>query len=62
MKGCLKPLLVCLNQLKKRGQATIEYVLMLATVVVVLAAAMTTFHNDVARWFFTFVGMIYSPK
>jgi len=41
-----------------RGQATIEYVLMLATVVVVLSAALTTFHNDVARWFFTLIGKI----
>ena len=48
--------------LKKQGQATIEYVLMLATVVVVLAAAMTTFHTDVARWFFTFVGIISGQK
>ena len=47
---------------KKQGQATIEYVLMLATVVVVLAAAMTTFHTDVARWFFTFVGIISGQK
>lgn len=41
-----------------RGQATIEYVLMLATVVVVLSAALTTFHNDIARWFFTLIGKI----
>lgn len=47
---------------KKQGQATIEYVLMLATVVVVLSAAMTTFHTDVARWFFTFVGIISGQK
>ena len=50
------------KQLKNRGQATIEYVLMLATVVVVLSAALTTFHNDIARWFFTLIGIILDAK
>ncbi len=54
--------LAFLSGLKRRGQATIEYVLMLATVVVVLAAALTTFHTDIARWFFTFIGVMYSSK
>lgn len=51
-----------LTHLKNRGQATIEYVLMLATVVVVLSAALTTFHNDIARWFFTLIGIILEAK
>lgn len=51
-----------LAHLKNRGQATIEYVLMLATVVVVLSAALTTFHNDIARWFFTLIGIILEAK
>lgn len=51
-----------LFHLKNRGQATIEYVLMLATVVVVLSAALTTFHNDIARWFFTLIGIILEAK
>lgn len=51
-----------LTLLKNRGQATIEYVLMLATVVVVLSAALTTFHNDIARWFFTLIGIILEAK
>ena len=41
-----------------RGQATIEYVLMLASVVVVLSAFMTAFHTHIVRWLFQFIGMI----
>ncbi len=40
------------------GQATVEYVLMLATVVVVLSAFLTAFHTHIVRWFFTFVGQL----
>lgn len=39
-----------------RGQATIEYVLMLSTVIVLLAAFMSAFHTDIVRFFFTFIG------
>ena len=46
----------------KRGQATIEYVMMVCTVVVVLSAAFVTFHLDIARWFFTLIGMILDQK
>ena len=46
----------------KRGQATIEYVLMLCTVVVVLTAAFTAFHTHIARWFFTLIGIILDQK
>ena len=42
----------------KTGQATIEYVLMLSTIVVVLSAFLTVFHTDIARWFFTFIGQL----
>ncbi|MBR4592204.1 MAG: hypothetical protein IKO35_03255 [Elusimicrobiaceae bacterium] len=43
---------------RTNGQATIEYVLMLATVVVVLSAFLTAFHTDIVRWFFTFIGQL----
>ncbi len=42
------------------GQATIEYVLMLATIVVVLSAFLTAFHTDIVRFFFTFIGQLLS--
>lgn len=44
--------------LPRKGQATIEYVLMLATVVVVLSAFLTAFNTHIARWFFTFIGQM----
>ncbi len=40
----------------QQGQATIEYVLMLATIVVVLSAFLTAFHTHIVRFFFTFIG------
>ncbi|MBR4355057.1 MAG: hypothetical protein IKP96_00565 [Elusimicrobiaceae bacterium] len=43
---------------KKGGQATVEYVLMLATVVVILSAFLMSFHTTFVRWFFQFIGMI----
>ena len=39
-----------------KGQASIEYVLMLGSVIVILAAFMTAFHTDIVRFFFTFIG------
>lgn len=42
----------------RRGQASIEYVLMLGTVVVIFSAFVTAFHNDIVRWFFMFVGQM----
>ncbi len=42
----------------RRGQATIEYVLMLASIVVVLSAFLTAFHTDIVRFFFTFIGQL----
>lgn len=54
---CLKgPLKVFL--LRQKGQATIEYVLMLATIVVVLAAFLTAFNTHIVRFFFSFIGML----
>ena len=41
---------------KKQGQATIEYVLMLGSILVVFSAFMTAFHKDIVKWFFMFVG------
>lgn len=40
------------------GQASIEYVLMLGSIVVVLSAFITAFHKDIVRWFFIFVGQL----
>ena len=40
------------------GQATVEYILMLATIVVVLSAFLTAFHTHIVRFFFMFIGQI----
>lgn len=45
---------------RTQGQATIEYVLMLGSVLVILSAFLTAFHTDIARWFFTFIGYALS--
>lgn len=41
-----------------RGQATIEYVLMLASVVVIFSAFITAFHTDMVHYLFTFIGQL----
>ena len=41
-----------------RGQATIEYVLLLASAVVIFSAFMTMFHTDMARYLFSFIGQL----
>ena len=41
-----------------RGQATIEYVLMLASVVVIFSAFLTAFHTDMVHYLFSFIGHI----
>ena len=43
---------------KQEGQATVEYVLMLATIVVILSAFLTAFHTHIVRFFFTFIGQL----
>ena len=43
---------------RRSGQATIEYVLMLATVVVVFSAFLTAFHTHIVRWMFQFIGIL----
>ena len=43
---------------QRRGQATIEYMLMLSSILVILSAFITAFHNDIVRWFFIFVGQL----
>lgn len=45
---------------QKKGQATIEYMLMLGSILVVFSAFLTAFHNDIVRWFFMFVGQMLS--
>lgn len=40
----------------RRGQASIEYVLMLGSILVIISAFITAFHNDIVRWFFMFIG------
>ena len=42
----------------RRGQASIEYVLMLGSIMVILSAFITAFHTDIVRWFFMFVGQL----
>lgn len=49
---------VRLARRQRRGQATIEYMLMLGSILVVFSAFLTAFHNDIARWFFMFVGQM----
>lgn len=51
-----RPAARCLR--RQQGQATIEYVLMLATIVVVLSAFLTAFHTHIVRFFFTFIGQL----
>lgn len=43
---------------QRKGQASIEYVLMLSSILVILSAFITAFHKDIVRWFFTFVGQL----
>lgn len=43
---------------QKRGQASIEYVLMLGSILVVFSAFISAFHNDIVRWFFMFIGQL----
>ena len=43
-----------------RGQATIEYVLMLSSVVVIFSAFLTAFHTDMVHYLFSFVGQLLS--
>ena len=42
----------------KRGQASIEYMLMLGSVMVIFSAFVTAFHMDIVRWFFMFIGQM----
>jgi len=41
-----------------KGQATIEYILMLSSIVVIILAFLTAFHTHIVRFFFQFVGML----
>ncbi len=41
-----------------RGQATIEYVLLLSTVVVLFSAFLTMFHTDMVHYLFSFIGQL----
>ncbi len=40
------------------GQATIEYVLMLGTVLTLFSAFIMLFNKDIVRIFFSFIGML----
>lgn len=48
----------CRERQNRRGQASIEYVLMLGSIMVILSAFITAFHKDIVRWFFMFVGQL----
>jgi len=41
-----------------KGQATVEYILMLSSIVVVILAFFTAFHTHIVRFCFQFVGML----
>ena len=47
-----------LSRRQRRGQASIEYMLMLGSILVVFSAFVTAFHNDIVRWFFMFIGQM----
>ena len=42
----------------RTGQASIEYVLMLGSILVFISAFITAFHQDIVRWFFIFIGQL----
>lgn len=42
----------------RTGQASIEYVLMLGSILVIISAFITAFHQDIVRWFFIFIGQL----
>lgn len=42
----------------RRGQQTVEFILMLGTVVTVALAFIVTFHKELAGGFFTIIGSI----
>ena len=42
----------------KKGQTSVEYMLMLSSILVILSAFITAFHNDIVRWFFIFIGQL----
>lgn len=46
----------------RRGQATIEYVLMLATIAVLVSAFFTAFNTRIVKWIFAFIGRIVMGK
>jgi len=54
----LKQLKVQNKRQYRSGQATIEYVLMLATIAVLVSAFFTAFNTHIVRWIFTFIGRI----
>ena len=56
--GCGKALRQVLRN--KKGQATIEYALMLGSILVLFSAFVTAFHNDIVRWFFMLIGEMIS--
>lgn len=41
-----------------RAQATVEYLLLLASIVVVISAFLTAFHTKIVRVLFQWIGMI----
>ncbi len=43
---------------RRQGQATVEYILMLATIVVILSAFLTAFHTNIVRYLFIFIGKL----
>ena len=55
----MKVLKAALKQVNnKRGQQTVEFILMLGTVVTIALAFIVTFHKELAGGFFTIIGSI----
>jgi len=44
-----------------KGQQTVEFLMMLATVVAVVLAVIAAFHKELAGGFFTIIGLILPP-
>lgn len=62
MRKAKAVLLRCRRHWNRRGQATVEYVLMLGSILVVFSAFLTAFHQDIIRWLFAFIGLLLPTK
>ena len=54
----MRHFIVTLLPTSRRGQATIEYVLMLVSVVVIFSAFISIFNTDIVHYIFSFIGQL----